>query len=138
MKNLYSSKLTPTRRRLIAYLLVVLAFAYTTGSLYSVQRKFAKEINIRQDQGCVLFERAHNQDVKALKDTYAYLLTLTPQQREKDPLNQFVIKSLPQTENRVITDAAPKYCDNPGFGLPEPNPVIPKRPAALRDVVKAR
>lgn len=85
----------------------------------------------RVDESCKISERGHLEDVRQLRQTYRYLLQLTPAERQQ-PLNRFIIGQLPRTEREARTDNAPSYCDRAGVGLPEPDPVIPKRPKRLR------
>jgi hypothetical protein len=101
----------------------------------------AREGAAREDQFCLLTERDHRQDVRSLRATYSYLLSLTPEERQST-LNQLVLRELPKTEVEAKTDAAPKLCDQPGrygdrnVGLPEPDPRIPKRPPKLKRQIK--
>lgn len=85
----------------------------------------------RLDQTCTLFETDHLRDVKKLRHTYRYLLALRPDERD-DTINRFVRRDLPELERDARTDSAPEFCDEPGRGLPEPDPVVPRRPRALR------
>jgi hypothetical protein len=101
----------------------------------------AKEGAKREDQFCLLVERAHRQDVRQLRSTYAYLISLPPEDIHS-VLNQLVLRELPSTELKAHTDSAPKLCDEPGHygdknvGLPEPDPEVPKRPPQLDRLVK--
>lgn len=95
-----------------------------------VQQQTESEAQMRRDQSCVLFERSHLADVNQLSDTYRYLLSLSPQEL-RNPLNQFILASLPEVEQQAHVDTAPRYCDAPGVGLPEPDPVVPDRPKEL-------
>jgi hypothetical protein len=85
----------------------------------------------RRDQSCELFESAHLADVEGLRRTYGYLVELTPEQAA-EPINRLLIRLLPEAEREARKDRAPEYCDEPRIGLPEPDPVVPERPAALR------
>lgn len=100
----------------------------------------------RRNQNCEILERQHAETVRSLKLTYDYLAGLTPAQRQ-EPLNKLLITQLPQTEKQARIDQAPAYCDEPGaaaeakgadpVGLPEPDPVIPKRPEVLNKILHA-
>lgn len=105
----------------IALLFSAVAITFSVG-LYVKGRD---EATARADQVCRIFEQAHKDDVDQLIQTYAYLDKLTPQEVH-DPLNTFVILNLPTQEKRARTDSAPEFCDEPGVGLPEPDPVLPK------------
>ncbi len=85
----------------------------------------------RRSQSCELFEAGHLADVKGLRRTYGYLAGLSTEQRA-EPLNRLLLRVLPETEREARIDRAPAYCDEPRIGLPEPDPVLPERPAALR------
>jgi hypothetical protein len=92
--------------------------------------RFEADVNDRRDQTCRLFERDHLADVERLRGTYKYLNGLAPVQFE-DTLNQAILRQLPDLESEARVDSAPDYCDEDGVGLPEPDPVVPKRPAGL-------
>lgn len=103
----------------------------TLGKQEKQQRAAAAESVERRDQNCLLFERSQQRSVQALANTYKYLGGLTPRQLA-EPLNRAVLANLPQTISEAQTADAPPYCDDPGVGLPEPNPVVPKPPKGLR------
>lgn len=115
--------------RLLAYLVVAAAFFFT---IYRIE----VEGNERRDQICEQAERVHLQEVVELRRTYDYLDGLQPEQL-KDPLNATVLTFLPQTEHTAQTDSAPPFCDEPGVGLPEPDPVVPKRPEKIDKLLKS-
>jgi hypothetical protein len=81
----------------------------------------------RKDADCVKDERDYFAKVNQLTQTYAFLKTADP---ESD-LYKAVVTNLPQVEAEAKRDLAPEYCDEPNVGLPEPDPVVPKRPAGL-------
>jgi hypothetical protein len=78
-----------------------------------------------RDQVCQVFESQHQADVQALRDTYKYLDTVVKRGETASTLNQFIIRGLPVTEAEARRDPAPQFCDGPGLGLPEPDPVLP-------------
>lgn len=84
------------------------------------------ETKDRVSQTCELFEGAHLNDVTQLKQTYKYIDALGPRE-VKDTINQFIISGLPELELKARSDPAPEYCDEPDVGLPEPDPVLPKK-----------
>jgi hypothetical protein len=89
----------------------------------------------RRDQTCTILETKQRSDVEALRRTYAYLAGLRPRELA-DPLNRAVLANLPNVVREAQTDDAPPYCDEKDdqgrdIGLPEPDPVIPKRPPGL-------
>ena len=92
--------------------------------------KAANDVKIesaeRRDQTCNLFETDHLQDVKRLRATYRYLAGLPRDERTR-PLTQAVLRSLPALEREARSDPAPQFCDETFVGLPEPDPVVPKR-----------
>lgn len=89
----------------------------------------------RTDQNCKLFELDHLQDVRDLRDTYKFLSNKEAA-TENPGLTRFIILNLPRTEKEAKIDSAPEYCDDPGLGLPEPDPVIPNRPDNLDELTK--
>ena len=121
-----------TRFVLVAFVLLAVAFFL----LWSDSRRQAetskREIAERVDQNCTLFETDHKSDVDRLGNTYRYLLAVRPEERGQT-INQFVLNGLPDLEREARVDSAPDYCDQPKVGLPEPDPAIPRRPAALRN-----
>lgn len=84
----------------------------------------------RQNQACMISERAYTQQVRSLRVTYSYLLSLTEKQR-KEPINVVLRKELPTTEARVRSAAPPAFCAGKGIGLSNPLPKIPTRPPGL-------
>ena len=80
----------------------------------------------RLDQTCTLFETDYLEDVRQLKATYKYLLDL-PESEWRLTINQTVVRGLPRLEGEARTDSAPDFCDEPGRGLKEPGPVVPKK-----------
>lgn len=84
----------------------------------------------RQDQACMISERTYTQQVRSLRVTYSYLLSLTEKQR-KEPINVVLRKELPATEARVRSSAPPAFCSGKGIGLPNPLPRMPTRPLGL-------
>ena len=99
---------------------------------------------------CTVQEQRHLDDVTELARTYQYLDQLTEAQ-VKDSFNQAIIQFLPQTEEDAKNDTAPVICDDTyqsgvggvlfswgeekPYGLPEPDPEIPKRPPGIEDLV---
>lgn len=90
------------------------------------------EARDRLDQACTRDERNQKRDVETLRRTYDYLVR---EQREGRSLasgiNRAVLIGLPRTEADAREDDALPACDKPGVGLPEPDPVLPKRPKSL-------
>jgi hypothetical protein len=96
-----------------------------------------READERRNQTCTLFETDHLQDVQSLKRTYERLPEALDFYMEAAPerlqpfLRATIAGDLERLEREAKADSAPPYCDEPGFGLPEPDPVIPKRPPGL-------
>lgn len=80
----------------------------------------------RRDQSCLQNERRHLDDVQQLRNTYEFLEHL-PRSEWGTPLTRAIVRQLPQIERDARVDVAPKFCDEHGIGLPEPDPVVPKR-----------
>ena len=122
---------------LIVVTILVLQSVHANGNTID---RIEREGIERRDQTCTLFETDHLQDAQRLARTYQYLDNLTPAQR-REPLNQALVAQLPETEAEARSDSAPPYCDEPGaeaekngaepVGLPEPDPILPERPASL-------
>jgi hypothetical protein len=109
---------------IFVYVTVVAAVGFDS------QRDFNAEALRARDANCLQFERDHLADVTQLRQTYFYLAQLRDDELG-DAINRFVIARLPETERLARTDTSPDYCDAPGLGLPEPDPVLPKRPAGF-------
>jgi hypothetical protein len=87
----------------------------------------------RRDQACVLNERDHLADVQNLKRAYdrlpeafAFYMSIAPADM-KPLLRSMIAQDLKRLEQEARVDQAPEYCDEPGVGLVEPDPVIPER-----------
>lgn len=129
-------------------LLVFVLLLYNNQNAIENQVKFNRATAARLDregadrrsQTCTTFESAHRQEVNQLTSTYAYIAQLTPEER-KTTLNVFVIKGVPKMEAEAINDSddlgvnVPPYCDDPRVGLPEPDPIVPPRPKALKKIL---
>jgi hypothetical protein len=109
------------------------------------QKEFEQESLGRRRQSCRGDEQEHKDNVRALRQTYKILSN--PKLRAQfDPgLIQFAIANLPAAERKARVDQAPEFCDEPGvkqerlykkthgergkppIGLPEPDPVVPKK-----------
>lgn len=86
------------------------------------------EARVRAEADCRQDETSHLADVKQLRGAYRYLLSLNEEERR----TALLLANLSAIEHKARIDVAPEYCDKPNVGLPEPDPVIPKRPAQLR------
>lgn len=93
-------------------------------------KQTAREGIERRDQICDSNEREDRGDIVKLQRTYEYLVSLTPRQRQS-PLNEVILRSLPETENTARERVAPKFCSDPGVGLPGAGPKVPDRPRLL-------
>lgn len=102
--------------------------AYAVAGTEATVKDLRREGEERRDQSCRIQERKQEADVQQLRRTYTFLLGLKP----AAPLRRAVITLLPQIEDDARQDDAPPYCNAPGVGLPEPDPVVPKRPPSLR------
>jgi hypothetical protein len=145
--------------RLAAFVFVAAAAVYSSAKTFELastnrdllrqvqqnQARIVAEGNERRHQSCLGTEREHLNNVTQLKRTYAYLVTLTPEDQASS-INQAVLRQLPATEEQAHTDVAPEFCDEPGaaaekagakpVGLPEPDPVVPERPAKVDQMLK--
>jgi hypothetical protein len=108
--------------------------------LISIVRELKREAAQREDGQCRIFEADQLAEVEELRDTYAYLAEaqrLGPAARDAQ-LYRFALARLPETEAKAAEDQAPAYCDDLDdrgreIGLPEPDPVVPTRPPALKN-----
>jgi hypothetical protein len=118
--------------RLMRRMLVVLSVAVALNAAFTAWQFFrlGDESGERRSQICVGAERDDRDEIARLNRTYEYLLSLSPRQR-RSPLNQLVIRTLPETEANARTVTAPEFCTEPGVGLPGPAPRVPDRPAGL-------
>ena len=120
------------RPHVIVALLSFIAIFYTYHDGNKQDRVIERNQREALDQFCRLAEQDHKTDVDRLTEIYTYLDAL-PRSQYDAPINQFVINStLTTRETEAYNDKAPPLCDRPGLGLPEPDPVIPDRPADLR------
>jgi hypothetical protein len=72
-------------------------------------------------------------EIRDLQRTYDFLLRQPPRDLQNDQtLAGEIVRGLAQIEEEAHRDNAPAFCDEPGIGLPEPDPMIPHRPAVLR------
>ena len=100
-------------------------------------RQIKQESRGRRDQSCSLSEREHLEDIRTLRRAYRrtpkaleFYLQVAP--RGFRPfLRNAVYADLARLEKEARVDRAPEFCDAPGIGLPEPDPVVPKRPPNL-------
>lgn len=90
---------------------------------------FQHESADHRDQLCLHDERQQGYAVDRLRSTYGYLVELTAAQR-REPVNQLVLRTLPGLE-REARERVPGFCNEDDVGLPEPDPVIPERPAGI-------
>jgi hypothetical protein len=110
--------------------IVVVAIALSLWSTYLSHqqvKQVKQESTERRDQTCVIFERQAQAAVDQVVATYKYIAGLKPHELA-EPLNQAVLAQLPQTVANANNSEAPPYCDQPGVGLPEPNPQLPNPP----------
>lgn len=90
----------------------------------------AREGHMREDGQCASFERDHLEEVRAVATAYAYFQTVEPEDYDT-AIFRFAVRQLPIIEAAANSDEAPNYCDKPGVGLEEPDPVVPPRPQRL-------
>jgi hypothetical protein len=140
--------------RLLAFIFVAAVTIFATSRTFKLandnkqalmqiqenQARIDEEGKERRHQVCLSAEREHLNSVNQLKRTYQYLVTLTPEDAGSS-INQAILRQLPTTEEEASTDVAPEFCDvtNPDgspVGLPEPDPVVPKRPKSIDLMLK--
>ena len=119
-------------RNLVPFFAICLAAAAVLGvadqqqKLAGQARQQQREITERRDQTCRLFEGQHLADVERLRKTYEYLERL-PRREYGTPLTVAVVSGLRELERTARVDTAPRFCDAPDTGLPEPDPELPDR-----------
>lgn len=99
------------------------ALALTVTLVFQFEREQAE----RRDQLCGLFEADHLADVKVLQGRYRLLSDPDRRALLGAGLTRLVVLGLGEIEREARTDTAPEFCDEPGVGLPEPDPVLPRR-----------
>ncbi len=85
------------------------------------------EVAVRVDQTCRIFEQNHRSSVSRYKSSLDYLVKLPPAERNQG-INRAVLKNLPVLRQETLRDKAPAYCNEPGVGLPGPEPSVPRDP----------
>lgn len=123
---------------LVAIVFSVVGYSKSSSAIEHVDRERQQSETDRlvaRDQSCMLNERDHLQDVQELRRTYDRLPEalefydqVAPTEGFRVFLRQAVEADVRRLEKEARVDRAPEVCDEPGFGLPEPDPVIPERP----------
>jgi len=80
----------------------------------------------RRDEQCRFFEQQESASFKRVIASYKYLDDL-PRRERHTPLTRAIVRALPDTYKEASASRAPSYCDEPGIGLPEPGPRLPKQ-----------
>lgn len=149
-----------SNKQWLALLFVAIVACYANLQAYNAADKandsiaqIREEGTERRGQICLQAEREHLNSVNSLKNTYLYLLNLSTEERGST-FNRFIIAQVPRTEDEANNDVAPDFCDEPGveaeklyertggkegsppIGLPEPDPVVPKRPKRVDELIK--
>jgi hypothetical protein len=81
----------------------------------------------RIDQSCTTDEREHADNVRQLEQTYNALSSPTIRANLGPGLVTLIVSQMAELEKDARTDQAPPFCDEPGVGLPEPDPEPPER-----------
>ena len=106
------------------------AFGYNLNKAKNEQDKREAEAVARRNESCKGIEKENARNVIRLKRTYAYIELLNPEDFKKSSpnyaLNRAVLEQLPEVEADGRTND-PSYCNEKGFGLPEPGPKPPVR-----------
>lgn len=118
----------------------------TSDQVAAIQTAFINETAKRRDESCKGYELGHKQEVTELERSFDLLENPTPE--IKPFIDAFIQdpRVLAQTaeEIRAATNDqdeygvyVPSYCDEPGFGLEEPDPDMPKTPPKLQKRLNA-
>lgn len=110
----------------------------------STQAQFEKETAGRRDEACRGYELGHKQEITDLERSYDLFLNPTP--AIKPYIDAFVndprvlaqlgeeIRNA-QNDQDSYGEYVPSYCDEKGFGLKEPDPLVPVTPPALEKAI---
>jgi hypothetical protein len=109
-----------------AFFAAVVLFALVMNVINEAEMERAE----RTDAACAINEGKQADDIRSLKLTYEYVLSLTARQR-REPINALIIRELPRVRQDATTDDAAPFCDEPGVGLKEPDPKVPPIPKGL-------
>lgn len=99
--------------------------------------RFEHESRERRDQACRGLELGHLQEVQALRRTLRFYKDPPPSFRDLLS-NPLVVRDLRERERAAQDDQdrfgvfVPAYCDEPKFGLKEPDPKLPRRGSIKR------
>lgn len=99
--------------------------------------RIERESVYRRDQACRGLELGHRQEVKDLRRTYDFYAKPPPSFADLLD-NPLVLDGLRDDIKDAAKDQdqfgvfVPKYCDAPGIGLKEPDPIVPKVPERVR------
>lgn len=126
--------------QLWAFILVAAAAIYSNIQLYQITKtnrdiisQAAADTRERRNQACTGSEATHKQEVIDLERSYRFYKD-PPQEFRNLLANPLFKKSFLEAERAAIQDGdqygefVSKFCDDPGIGLPEPDPTIPERP----------
>jgi hypothetical protein len=119
-------------RKLARFLVALYVFMFL--AVAGVVAWLEHEGDVRADGQCHIFEGDQRDEVEQLANTYEYLRQAQrlPPEKVDEQLIQFALAQLPQTIAKAEEDQAPGYCDEPDVGEPEPDPVLPAKPADLK------
>lgn len=98
--------------------------------------KITAETNERRDQACRGAEGLYKTELESLRQTYD-LFANPPKGLEELVRDPRLVQQLHEQERdaRKDNDRFGQFvtpsCDDPGIGLPEPDPEVPKRPKGL-------
>lgn len=119
---------------LLAFVIIVLAGLYgfyrqelSNARIERVIEQRQADTRDRIHQSCLKSERDEQFAIEDYASTIVYLKGLSPSERNQG-INKAVLQSLPKTRRRALISVAPNYCDKPGVGLKEPDPVVPDDP----------
>lgn len=120
--------------------------ARQTQNIANTQARIRAEGALRRSANCRVFENDHRDEVDQLIQSYSFYED-PPQGLEALLLDPRALAELAELERDAHSDLdkhgayVPRYCDVPGakaekagaapIGLPEPDPVIPKRPEGI-------
>jgi hypothetical protein len=117
-------------------IVLILFYAQLDGAINNIN----KERQERADQACLGAETLHQTEIKDLRRTYAIMENPPPvlETLLKNPLlleqTKEEIKAALNDEDEFGVFVAP-YCDEKGFGRPEPDPKVPKQPQVVKDLL---
>lgn len=136
-----------SKLQLLAFLIVVVAFAYTvneqhntTTTLQDTISRIERETNERRDVSCLGQEGQHEQEIRDLERSFKIYLDPPPELASlvRNPL---VLQGLREDIRNAQNDGdrfgvfVSPFCDDKGYGKSEPDPEVPEIPQSIKAIL---